>query len=124
MSEYVLAIRPRKHYREGMSQKEIYQITRGVWSFKPERYLDMYLAMTFINGIVIEVFEIENWHQAYTTKNEYPWNPKDYPGDGRVEFTGKVAGKSIRDKYIGKHFRYKQVDANPARRIPITAITE
>ena len=62
----VLLIRINRRYRHGMSDRELYEATRGVWKLGPRRN-GAKLALAVFEGVVREVFEIQNWHPAGTT---------------------------------------------------------
>lgn len=116
-----LLIRVSRLFRPGMSDKELYEITRGVWKIGVRRENADY-AFCIANGVVQEIFSIQKWQPAGTTLYETPAmqdaNPKDnekYEWKGRWEFIGKIAPDTIRNKYIGKsvaHYFHKG-NANP-----------
>jgi hypothetical protein len=86
-------------YRSDMSQKELYEATRGVWKIGPRREKAEY-AMAVYQGIVLEVYRIKKWHKAGTL----PYQTRDTKGfksSGRWEFDGAPA-EGIRTHYINK----------------------
>lgn len=109
----ILTIRPNKLYKEGMSQEELYDISRGIWKISPSRISRIKFALVFYKGIVKEVFEIISWHPANTTPYKH-FRRNFYDTENRWEFVGKPAGKSIRDQFVGKYMVFKKGDANPA----------
>jgi hypothetical protein len=109
----ILTIRPNKLYKEGMSQEELYDISRGIWKITPSRISRIKFAVVFYKGIAKEVFEILSWHPANTTPYKY-FRRDHYDTENRWEFVGRPAGKNIRDQFVGKYMEFKQGDANPA----------
>lgn len=97
--EPALLIRVNRLYRHGMSDIELYDITRGVWKLSKRRTAAK-LAFSIFEGVVREVYEIEQWHSAGTTK--YTTRASDDVNrQGRWEFTGQKADTAIRDCYLG-----------------------
>lgn len=103
VDEPAILIRVNKTYRYGMSEKELYDFTRGVWKVGERRKKARYAFCVFA-GIVREVYRIEKWHPAGTTPNTRP--PEEINRPGRWEFTGQIAEEAIRQKYL-----LKSVDA-------------
>jgi len=108
-----LLIRVPQAFREGMSEVELYDATRGVWKIGPRRDRVRY-ALAVYQGIVKEVYEIAHWQPALTTP--YATRKLDRAGAaGRWEFVGKRASEAVRQQYLGKsvaaHFR--QGNQNP-----------
>lgn len=97
--EPALLIRVNRLYRHGMSDAELYDVTRGVWRLSKRR-IGAKLALAVFEGVVREVYEIEQWHSAgtttYTTRAS-----DDVNREGRWEFTGQKADTEIRDCYLG-----------------------
>ena len=85
-------------YRSNMSEKELYEATRGIWKLGSRRENAEY-GMAVYQGIVREVYRIESWHPAGTLPYETR-DAKDFIGSGRWEFAGYIA-TDIRDEYIG-----------------------
>ncbi len=89
-----------------MTEAELYEVTRGVWTCGPRREKARY-ALAVYQGVVREVYEIEMWHKAgtleYTTRKQELMDPR------RWEFSGRQAtGPASRyrgglvDKYFSK----------------------
>lgn len=97
--EPALLIRVNRLYRHGMSGAELYEVTRGVWKLG-ERRTKAKLAFAIFEGVVREVYEIEQWHQAGTTIYTTRTND-DINRQGRWEFTGKKVDEAIRSLYLG-----------------------
>ena len=99
ISDPLLLFRINQRYRYGMSESELYEVTRGVWKLGGMReYAEFALAV--FQGIVMEVYSIESWHPAGST----PYQTRsitDVSLDGRWEFLGRVAPDCTRNRYFG-----------------------
>jgi hypothetical protein len=93
----VLLIRINRYYHYGMTERELYDATRGVWKIGENRDNAKY-AFAVYGGVVREVYRIREWLPAGTTFS----TRGDLTDDTRWEFVGEVAEKSIRDKYLFK----------------------
>lgn len=95
----VLLIRINRRYRHGISPKELYEATRGVWRLGSRREKAEY-AFAVFEGVVREVYTISKWYPAgtlgYETRNE------DLSVEGRWEFEGCEAPNTVRKKYVGR----------------------
>lgn len=117
ITEPVVLIRTSRLFRQGMSDKELYEITRGVWKIGENRKRVEY-AFCVADGIVREIYKIQKWQPAGTTLYEtsvmLDANIKD-KWVGRWEFIGQIAPDTIRNKYIGKSVAdyFVQGNANP-----------
>lgn len=60
ISEPAILLRINQKYREGLSQDELYQITRGEWVIGKRRVHARY-AFAVYQGIVVEVYRIKRW---------------------------------------------------------------
>jgi len=100
ITDPVILIRVNQLYRHGMPASELYDITRGVWVLGLSRASRMKYVFAVYEGVVREVYEPAEWLPALTTK--YPSRTDLVPEDakGRIEFVGKVAPESIRQKYL------------------------
>ena len=97
VTEPVILIRINRLYQPGMTADELYDVTRGSWKVGTRRDGAEY-ALAIYKGEVLEVYSIEAWHPGGTTpyKTRVQTNPA-----GRWEFTGSIAPKPIRSKYVG-----------------------
>lgn len=86
--EPVLLIRINRLFRHDMSTEEIYEATRKHWNIG-ERGRKIKIVCSVYRGIIREVFIAERWRKSSALK-------------GRSMFTGTVAPKNIRDKYLHK----------------------
>lgn len=75
-----------KLYYRGMSETDLYEITRKSWKIAPERRRPR-LAFAVYNGIVRQVYVIDEWRKSESFPN-------------RWEFTGKIA--IDKQDYVGK----------------------
>ena len=85
-------------YRSNMSDRELYEATRGIWRLGSRRENVVY-GMAVYQGIVREVYRIESWFPAGTLPYETR-DAKGFRNSGRWEFEGSIATE-IRDEYIG-----------------------
>ncbi len=90
-------------YRSNMPPQELYEATRGIWRCNGPRRDRAEYAMAVYQGIVREVYRIDQWYPAGTLpyKTRESWDVSGPGAEGRWEFSGAVAGEEIRKKYIG-----------------------
>lgn len=108
-----LLIRINRLYRHTMSPHERYEATRGIWKLS-ERRKKAKFAFAVFEGVVRDVFEIENWHRAGTTP--YTSRPTDgWEGSTRWEFTGRVSDESLQEEYVDRSVAayFKKGQQNP-----------
>lgn len=113
VAESALLIRIARLYHDQMAPEALYEAVRGVWKVGVARS-NVELVFAVANGIVREVFVVNQWHPAGTT-HYVTRNMKDIQVRGRWEFTGIPASDKIRNKYIGKsvaHY-FQRGNANP-----------
>lgn len=100
ITEPALLIRISKLFKNGMTDEQLYEATRGVWKIGIDRENAQY-AFSVAKGIVQEVYQIGAWQPAGSA--HYKTRPrKDVSIAGRWEFTGKVAPDAVRGKYVGR----------------------
>lgn len=101
VTEPAILIRIAKLYTPGMSHEALYEATRGVWKAAGERRDCAKYAFAIADGVVREVYHIQQWHPAGST--EYRTRSRqDVEVKGRWEFTGQLAPDSIRSTYVGQ----------------------
>lgn len=100
VTEPALLIRIPKLYRPGMSHEELYDATRGVWRVGSKRERAQ-LALAIHNGLVLEVYEIDQWFPAGSTAYAKRM-PAEVSLPDRWEFVGRVAAADVRAKYRGR----------------------
>ena len=113
ITDPAILIRIQRAYRHGMPADALYEATRGVWRIGPRRSAAKY-AMAVFDGIIREVYEIDEWHPAASTP--YMVRPlHEVQRAGRWEFTGRLALDDVRQHYIGKSVasRWERGAANP-----------
>ncbi|MDE7366232.1 MAG: hypothetical protein K2N24_02630, partial [Lachnospiraceae bacterium] len=104
IDENVIIFRITK-YQSVMSATEIYDLTRRCWKINVERARKADLAFAVNEGIVLEVYRIDEWVPGHSTYNSIPVSDEIKRRDkqqGRWEFVGHVA-EDIREKYVGKN---------------------
>jgi hypothetical protein len=106
IKEPVILIIVNQFFKRGMSDKELYEITRGKWAMGTRRNKAKY-AFAVYKGIIREVYEIERWLPISVGEDEVirrwrPRNAKDaeVKRRNRWQFEGKIA-HSLRH-YVGK----------------------
>jgi hypothetical protein len=114
IEEPAILIRANQLYKYGMSEIELYDVTRGIWRVGKDREKAKY-AFAVYEGIVREVYKIEQWFPAGTTFSTR--NPRGIDDPERWEFIGKLAEAKIREKYL-----LKSVDDYFKSRFPITYV--
>ncbi len=96
--ENVLLLNISQTYKEGIAENVLYEATRGVRVGDINRAEAIKYAVAIAGHVVREVYEIDSWHIAGTTKYKTsPYLNKDLK---RKEFIGKRAKGDIR-KLIG-----------------------
>ena len=96
INDAVIAINIAGSYRHGMSATALYHSTRGTWRVSRLRAEKARYAFSVFRNVILEVYEIHQWHDAGSTEHSFG------PAPGRSEFTGSVARDEVRDKYRGK----------------------
>jgi len=86
----VILIRINRLYRHGMDVRALYEATRGVWRVNATRAQGAKYAFAVFEGVVREVFRIEQWHRAGSTPYA---TRRDVQVPGRWEFTGTIASQ-------------------------------
>lgn len=101
-------------YRNDMTPLELYEATRGIWVVGTRRNNAEY-AMAVYQGIIREVYRIDQWHPAGTLEYRTR-DSSDFGKRGRWEFSGVVAD-DIRDEYVG--FSVGTGGRNPIRYVNV-----
>lgn len=112
IEEPAILIRINQLYQYGMSEIELYDVTRGVWRVGENRNKAKY-AFAVYEGIVREVYKIEQWFPAGTTFSTR--DPNGLIEPDRWEFIGKLAEPKVREKYWLKSVEdyFSQNSQNP-----------
>ena len=66
----------------------LYEATRRAWHLSPEKVKSYPYVLSTINGVVEEVYEVDNWYRSEEMN--------------RVEFNGHVAPDHVRNLFIHK----------------------
>lgn len=100
--------------RWSATHRELYDATRFAWKVSLRSAEKAKYAFAVLNGMILEVYEVERWLPANDDNFPNIAEPgMDLPKYG---FEGKVAPKSIRDKYVRKKVpKKKRGAANPFR---------
>jgi hypothetical protein len=110
VKEPVVAITINRQYpRAAGDPKELYQVTRSMWRLNIERANRARYAFAVYQGVIKEVYEVEQWMPATESTRRF-WREKENlqgedfgdTHDGRSEFIGEIAPQEIRKKYVGK----------------------
>ncbi len=97
--ENIVIIKINKSFRKGMSETELYDVTRGCWKRKIASVEKADYALAVVYGIVKEVYQIDKWLPAESEVREtIPYN--EVADAGRIIFKGRVADEEIRKKYL------------------------
>lgn len=96
----VILIRVARAFRRGMSDEEVYKITRGFWKVarkwaKPRSEDSPQYAFAVFGGVVRAVYEISRWREP--TRRELRENPGRR---GRLGFIGHV-DHAMENRYVG-----------------------
>ncbi|MBY0537822.1 hypothetical protein K2P47_00300 [Patescibacteria group bacterium] len=86
-SEPIMLIRVNRHYKHGITDKELYNVTRQHWRVGPRAFQIKYACAVYL-GIIREVYEIKSWTPTEVIN-----------GHQRHGFNGRIASKEVRDKY-------------------------
>lgn len=121
INEPVILITVNRFYRRGMSDEDLYEITRGKWVIGARRNKAKY-AFAVYKGIIREVYQIERWlpiqvEGAELTRAWIPANSEEakVKRPNRWQFEGKIA-TSLRHYVGGSTEKYATVGAqNPIR---------
>lgn len=100
ITEKIIAFNLRQSYRANMTERELYDCTRGCWRISLENAQQCAYAFSVYENTIKEVYKIEKWLLAEELKRETV--PSEQDESGRYGFEGKIAEKEIRDKYLGK----------------------
>ncbi|HZT59504.1 MAG TPA: hypothetical protein VFA21_12915 [Pyrinomonadaceae bacterium] len=108
IDDAVVAICINGSYDDERNRRNIYKCTRGTWKLSKDRASKARYALGVYRGMILEVYEIDEWFNAGTTPDSFG------PAEGRYEFIGKVAPDEIRDRYVGKRLP-ERFHGNPIR---------
>lgn len=95
VTERCIAISINLTYKPGMTERQIYECTRGIWPLGPARVEADY-ALAVFQEVLLEAYAVEGWYPAGAVFSE-----RKYTSTGRHEFVGNIA-PAISAKYKGK----------------------
>lgn len=98
-------------FKSGMSEIELFEATRGVWSKVPRDPSVRYAYATY-GGLIKEVYEVSGWVKA-NTQQYFTRSFEDRDISKRWEFIGKLASPEIRSRYKGKVVDKERSYGNP-----------
>jgi hypothetical protein len=101
IQEPAILIRISRLYRYGMTAVELYDATRSAWKVGARRGL-VELAFAVHEGVVREVYRVEDWLPAGSTFNSR-FDGRGSPRADRWEFVGVVAADEVRKRYINRY---------------------
>ena len=97
-----------KRYDRTKGHQAVYEATRQKWIMSSSRIGDpqnpkIKIVLSEFRGIVVEVFEVDNWFQVLDEKGKSRWG-----------FNGHVADATIREKYLNRSVNKRRY-GNPIR---------
>jgi hypothetical protein len=104
ISEPVLLININQSFNYGMTEIDLYDITRGIWSLDPTRAQGARYAFAVYRGVVREVYLIAHWLPAGSTQY-FHRSHESLLSPTRYEFVGRIADETMRNKYRAKSVR-------------------
>jgi len=122
IDEPAIAISINRHYPHARGAEDLYQATRGIWRVNLERANKAQYAFAVFQGVIKEVYKIDQWTPVTKETREY-WTERDsaqglyFPpemDDGRSEFIGELAPEAVRRKYVGQRMPVRH-SQNPIR---------
>ena len=107
LSHSVVIININNTYAKANGTTDIYYATKESWIVSESRRQSIKYALSEYKGIIVEVFEIDEWYSCAT----------NFKTSRRWGFNGKVAESSVRDCYINRSVKHlkKKGAANPIR---------
>lgn len=107
VTQRCIAININQTYKPGMTDREIYECTRGIWPLGSDKDNADY-ALAVYQGVILEVYAIQGWFQAGKVFSERKFEPSgrfEFVGNIAPEFSAKYKGKSLPDLFSsGKQF--------------------
>ena len=92
-------------YKRGNGTNPIYQATKEIWLISEARLPQIKYVLSEYRGLIVEVFEVENWYPKRRTKNKTIDKDKKIKTQIEVTgygFNGVVAPDEIRNLYLNK----------------------
>jgi uncharacterized protein len=113
-TEPCIAINVNQSYQPRMTERELYECTRGIWPLAEKRSLARY-ALAVFEEVILEVYRIEGWFPAGKIYSERLFGVSEryeFVGNIDVELSSKYKGKSLPSMFSdGKRFpvRYMNI---------------
>ncbi len=117
IAQKAILIRPARSCNKGMSDQEIYEMTRGVWRVSIVNAQKVEYAFCVIKGEIIRIYKIHKWRCAGTLEYKYR-SKEDVNIKGRLEFEGERC-EQLEKEYSGISIAsyFSKGNQNPIRYI-------
>jgi uncharacterized protein len=102
-TEKCIAINVNQSYKPGMTDRQIYECTRGIWPLGKEKDKAEY-ALAVYQDVIVEVFKIEGWHKAgdiFSERTHLANNRHEFVGNVSTQLSAKYKGKSLLGMFSG-----------------------
>ncbi len=100
ITENIIVFKLTESYKENMTKRQLYDITRGCWPVDIKRAQCADYAFCVHENIIKEVYKIEKWLPAEKLQREnFPYKEDE---KGRYGFEGEIAEPEVRNKYRKK----------------------
>jgi uncharacterized protein len=102
-TEKCIAININQTYQPGMTDRQIYECTRGIWPLGEKKDQAEY-ALAVFQDVILEVYKVEGWHKAGDIFSERTYSPSDryeFVGNVSIQLSGKYKGKSLTGMFSG-----------------------
>jgi len=101
ITEPAILITVNRLYRKGMSDDELYEVTRGNWVIGKRREKAQY-ALAVYNGIIRATYTIEHWHPV-SSRDPNQKNSNRWRFDGSIahELQHYIGGSTVRYAALG-----------------------
>jgi uncharacterized protein len=113
--EPCIAININQSYQSGMSAREIYECTRGIWPLSEKRHLARY-ALAVYEEVILEAYCIEGWFSAGQIFSERLFGESErfeFVGNVAHELSSKYKGRSLPGMFSdGKRFPVRYININ------------
>lgn len=112
-ADLFLLLRVNQSWSEGISDRELYDATRGYWVMSATRAESVTRVFAVAHGIVREVYE------------PLGWEPSPHAGEeNRIGFEGKVAADAPRWRGLDVSNLFTPGSQNPVKYVPAADLTE
>ena len=101
------------------SNGNLYEATRRAWYAKLERAKNVRYVLSVINGIVREVYEVDEWCQSPVATSRIEFTGKPACDEIANLFKNKMIPKCYREKGIASPFLYKKANTKEEAENPV-----